>query len=204
MDHIDLIEAQLTKEGMIAYESIAEASIAAFQEMILYMRRIYFDTLISRSNPSSLAKEKGVINFCYPLMQMIATGQLFEPYFYHPDANGADRRLESQYCLQKLEEWIALFKWDQNPKNMNMDWDGEWLDHDLLHRWESTYVIPDVELELKPEYHPTSYHVQPNAVRMITSKGNVTRGIVYRITRFRANPPNYHNCSSFAKPRICL
>ena len=82
-------------------------------------------------------------------MQMIATGQLFEPYFYHPDANGADRRLESQYCLQKLDEWIALFKWDQNPKNMNMDWDGEWLDHDLLHRWESTYVIPDVELELK-------------------------------------------------------
>ena len=30
MDHIDLIEAQLTKEGMLAYESIAEASIAAF------------------------------------------------------------------------------------------------------------------------------------------------------------------------------
>ena len=44
MNHIDLIEAQLTKEGMIAYESIAEASIAAFQEMILYMRRTYFDT----------------------------------------------------------------------------------------------------------------------------------------------------------------
>ena len=65
-------------------------------------------------------------------MQMIATGQLFEPYFYHPDANGADRRLESQYCLQKLEEWIALFKWDQNPKNMNMDWDGEWLDHEFF------------------------------------------------------------------------
>ena len=45
MDHIDLIEAQLTKEGMLAYESIAEASIAGFQEMILYMRRTYFDTL---------------------------------------------------------------------------------------------------------------------------------------------------------------
>ena len=59
-----MIEAQLTKEGMIAYESIAESSIAAFQEMILYMRRTYFDTLISRYNPSSLAKEKGVINFC--------------------------------------------------------------------------------------------------------------------------------------------
>ena len=59
MDHFDLIEAQLTKEGMIAYESIAEASIAAFQKMILYMRRIYFDTPISRYNPSSLAKRKG-------------------------------------------------------------------------------------------------------------------------------------------------
>ena len=29
------------------------------------------------------------------------------------------------------------------------------------------YVIPDVALELKPEFHPTRYHVQPNAIRMI-------------------------------------
>ena len=74
MDHVDLIEAQLTKEGMLAYESLAEASIAAFQEMILYMRRLYFDTLIWRYNPGALAKEKGVVNFSYPLMHMIATG----------------------------------------------------------------------------------------------------------------------------------
>ena len=131
------------------------------------MRRTYFDTLISRYNPASIAKEKGVINFSYPLMHMIATGQLFEPYLYHPDANGADRRLESQYCLQKLEEWIALFKWDQDPKNIAMDWEGEWLDYELIKNWDRNYVIPDVELELKPEHHPTSYHVQPNAVRMI-------------------------------------
>ena len=53
MDHIDLIEAQLTKEGMLAYESIAEASIAAFQEMILFQRRAYFDTLNQRYTPES-------------------------------------------------------------------------------------------------------------------------------------------------------
>ena len=167
MDHVDLIEAQLTKEGMLAYESLAEASIAGFQEMILYMRRLYFDTLISRYNPGALAKEKGVVNFSYPLMHMIATGQLFEPYLYHPDANVEDRRLESQYCLQRLDEWIALFKWDKNPKNINMDWEGDWLDHDFVKNWDRNYIIPEVELEMKPEHHPTSYHVQPNAVRMI-------------------------------------
>ena len=48
MDHVELIEAQLTKEGMLAYESIAEASIAGFQEMILFQRRVYFDALIQR------------------------------------------------------------------------------------------------------------------------------------------------------------
>ena len=167
MDHIDLIEAQLTKEGMLAYESIAEASIAGFQEMILYMRRTYFDTLISRYNPAALAKEKGVLNFSYPLMHMIATGQLFEPYLYHPDANGEDRRLASQYCLQKLAEWIAMFKWDNKPKNIDMDWEGDWLDYNFVKNWDRNYVIPDVEPEMKPEHHPTSYHVQPNAVRMI-------------------------------------
>ena len=52
MDHIDLIEAQLTKEGMIAYESIAEASIAAFQEMIPLDEEKYISiTLISRYKP---------------------------------------------------------------------------------------------------------------------------------------------------------
>ena len=30
MDHIELIEAQLTKEGMLAYDSIEETSIATF------------------------------------------------------------------------------------------------------------------------------------------------------------------------------
>ena len=53
MDHIELIEAQLTKEGMLAYESIAEASIAGFQEMILFQRQTYFDALIQRYSPKT-------------------------------------------------------------------------------------------------------------------------------------------------------
>ena len=55
MNHLELIEAQLTKEGMLAYESIHETSIAAFQEMILYQRRAYFGALHERSSPSQLA-----------------------------------------------------------------------------------------------------------------------------------------------------
>ena len=62
-----------------------------------------------RYSPAVIAKEPGVINFCYPLMHMIATGQLFEPYVFHPTASGEDRRAESEYCLEKLDEWIKLF-----------------------------------------------------------------------------------------------
>ena len=40
MDHLELIEAQITREGMLAYESITEASLAGYQEMILFKRRI--------------------------------------------------------------------------------------------------------------------------------------------------------------------
>ena len=100
-------------------------------------------------------------------MHMIATGQLFEPYLYHPDANVDDRGQESEYCLQQLEEWISMFDKRKMPKNMEMDWDGEWLSPDLVKRWNRNYVISDVTLELKPEFHPTRYHIQPHAVRMI-------------------------------------
>ena len=177
MDHLELIEAQITREGMLAYESITEASLAGFQEMILYKRREYFDTLHSRYNPAVLAQEAGVINFCYPLMQVIATGQLFEPYVYHSTASGEDRRRESEYCLETLEAWIGLFRWKTNPKNISMDWEGTWLDPDFLRKWNKNYTIPDLHPEMRPEYHPTSFHVQPNAVRMILpAKGMLPLG----------------------------
>ena len=177
MDHLELIEAQITREGMLVYESITEASLAGFQEMILYKRREYFDKLHSRYNPAVLAQEAGVINFCYPLMQMIATGQLFEPYVYHSTASGEDRQRESEYCLETLEAWIGLFRWKNNPKNINMDWEGTWLDPDFLRKWDKNYTIPDLHPEMRPEYHPTSFHVQPNAVRMILpAKGMLPLG----------------------------
>ena len=167
MDHVELIEAQITREGMLAYESITEAALAGYQEMILFKRREYFDALHMRYSPAVIAKEPGVINFCYPLMHMIATGQLFEPYVFHPTASGEDRRAESEYCLEKLDEWIKLFDWKSNPKNVNMDWEGECMDAEYVGKWDRTYSIPDLHPEMRPEYHPSSFHVHPTSVRMI-------------------------------------
>ena len=42
MDHVDLIEAQVTKEGMLAYDSIEEASIAALPGDDLVSEKILF------------------------------------------------------------------------------------------------------------------------------------------------------------------
>ena len=144
MDHLELIEAQVTREGMLAYESITEAALAGYQEMILFKRREYFDALHTRYSPAIIAKEQAVINFCYPLMHMIATGQLFEPYVFHSTANGDERRAESEYCLKRLEEWIKLFDWKRNPKNMNMDWEGDCMDPDYVNKWDRNYNIPDL------------------------------------------------------------
>ena len=108
---------------------------------------------------------------------MIATGQLFEPYLYRPDADVEERRQESEYCLKRLAEWVAMFKWDKGPKNIDMDWEGDWLDSDFVKKWDQDYVIPDVVLEMKPEFHPTRYQVQPNAIRMILpAKGMLPMG----------------------------
>ena len=46
-------------------------------------------------------------------------------------------------------------------------WEGAWLDSEFVSNWDRNYVIPNVQPEMRPEYHPTSYHVQSNAVRMI-------------------------------------
>ena len=62
-----------------------------------------------------------------------------------------ERRQESEYCLQRLAEWIAMFNWDKKPQNVDMDWEGEWLDPDFVKKWDQYYVIPDVTIEMKPE-----------------------------------------------------
>ena len=167
MDHVELIEAQLTKEGMLAYESIEETSIAAFQEMILFQRRAYFDALHDRYTPELLAREPIVIRFCYPLMHMIATGQLFEAYLYHPDADVEERRMESEYCLERLDAWVSMIDGENLPKNMEMDWDGEWLSKDFVRKRNRDYLIPEVPLQMAPAYHPTRYNTQSNAIRTI-------------------------------------
>ena len=55
-----------------------------------------------------------------------------------------------------------MFDRKKMPKNMKMDWDGEWLSPDFVKHWDRNYVIPDVVLEMKPEFHPhkTSYSTQ--------------------------------------------
>ena len=128
---------------------------------------------------------------CYPLMHMIATGQLFEPYVYHPTASGDDRRQESEYCLERLEAWISLFKWKNNPTNISMDWEGTWLDSDFLTKRDRNYTIPDLHPEMRPEYHPTSFHVQTNAVRMILpAKGMLPLGSYIESPGFGLIHPN--------------
>ena len=124
MNHLELIEAQLTKEGLLAYDSTQEASVAAYQELFLYKRREYFDTLLTQYSPEVLVNEPVDVNFCDPLMHMIATGQLFEAYFFHPDANLLDRRSESDYCLKQLKAWTDQIDRRNPPSKCNVDWNG--------------------------------------------------------------------------------
>ena len=92
-------------------------------------------------------------------------------------ANVEERRQESEYCLQRLDDWISMFDKRKLPQNMEIDWNGDWLSPDLLQRWNQRYMIPEVVLELKPEFHPTRYNVQPSAVRMILpAKGILPMG----------------------------
>ena len=118
-------------------------------------------------------------------MQMIATGQLFAPYFFHPDADGEDRRAESRECLELLEAWIDTIDRRKLPKNMAMDWDGEWLSRDFIKNWNKDYEIPDVEPHLVPTHHPTKYAIQKNATSIILpAKGILPVGSFIRSPRF--------------------
>ena len=70
---------------------------------------------------------------------------------------GNDRRAESEYCLKRLDEWIKLFDWKRNPKNINMDWEGDCMDPDYVNKWDHNYNIPDLCPDMRPEYHPTGF-----------------------------------------------
>ena len=126
MDHLELIEAQITREGLLelACESITEAALAGYQEMILVKRREYFDALHTRYSPAIIAKEQAVINL---LLSLDA----------HDSNRTAIRTIclpshRSEYCLKRLDQWIKLFDWKRNPKNMNMDWEGDCMDPDYV------------------------------------------------------------------------
>ena len=60
----------------------------------------FFSQIVGRCNAELFQSEPVVVNFCYPLMYMIAAGQIFEPCFYHPDADVKQRREASNYCLE--------------------------------------------------------------------------------------------------------
>ena len=137
--------------------------------MILFQRRACFEALHERYSPGVIGREPVKVSFSYPLMHVIATGQLFEPYIYHPEADIDERRKESEACLEILEAWVSKLDKNNVPKNMEVDWDGEWLSYDLVKEWNRDYVTPEVVPQMVPTLHPTRYVTQSNAIRMILS-----------------------------------
>ena len=134
---------------------------------MLELRKQCFDQLGDQYNAEQIQTEPVVVNFCYSLMYMIATGQTFEPYFYHLDADVEQRRADSEYCLEKLKSGNVRLTKGNPPSKCNVDWKGEWLSSEFQQRWRKDYVIPDVEPIPSPQRHPCKYVAQQDAVRLI-------------------------------------
>ena len=85
--------------------------------------------------------------------------------------------MESEYCLEQLHAWVSMFDRRNMPEKMEMDWEGEWLSPEFVKKWKRDYVIPEVTLRMNPAYHPTRYHIQSHAIRMILpAKGMLPLG----------------------------
>ena len=115
----ELIEARLSKAGVLSYDSIIEKSLTRVFEYVLDQRvRVYID-LYNKWGPdceqatngytlSTKNKDFHPTKFNVPLLRSIVTGQIFNRTFTSPFEEYETRVEDSKKCVELLNKWEKL------------------------------------------------------------------------------------------------
>ena len=157
-DYPVLIEARLSKEGLLSFDSILEESIIRCMESVMDSRVKCFEALVSDWGPECTHATKGceiyskvqakrvpwVSTFNLPLLQSIASGHFFDRTFAPLNEDIDKVRRDNERCMELLNQWKSQFPADYQNANMQIYKKGEGLIPEFLKKPRSGNCLQDV------------------------------------------------------------
>ena len=198
-----LIEARMSKEGLLAFESILEESLVCCMESVMNCRVKWFESLVEDWGPDCAHAQTGceiwdhdaskwvrwVSTFNIPLLESIASGHFFDRSFAPVGEDIDNVRRDNKRCMQLLDQWKSKFPANYNNPNLKIFKKGEGLTREFLNQ-PTTAILGPGRFERHPDLHPTAYKpTDPNDIRLIlpvkgilpmgSAKGVVGYGIIH-------------------------
>ena len=167
-----LIEARLSKEGLLSFESILEESLVSCMESVMDTRVKYFESLCEDWGPNCSQAKQGskvysaedgamvpsVTTFNVPLLESIASGHIFDRTFASTTESIEKVRKDNDRCKELLTKWLSQFPKGFSNPNMKISRDGEGLTSEFLGKPRTGALGPGT-FARHPSLHPTSYQV---------------------------------------------
>ena len=205
-----LIEARMSKEGLLSFESILEESLVRSMESVMNSRVKWFESLVEDWGPDCTQARTGcqvmdhdtgkkgpwVSTFNIPLLESIASGHFFDRSFAPVNEDIRQVRRDNERCLQLLEEWKSKFPANYKNANLKIFKKGEGLTQEFLNT-PRTAVLGPGRFERHPDLHPTGYRMEdPNDIRLILpTKGTLPMGCAKGIVGYGMIHPSLINAA---------
>ena len=209
-DYPVLIEARLSKEGLLSFDSILEESLVRCMESVMDQRVTFFETLAADWGPQCqhattgckiYSKEVGglvpwVATFNIPLLESIASGHFFDRTFTPMNEDLERVRRDNARCLELLSQWTSQFPDDYSNVNMQILRKGEGLTQEFQKK-PRTGNLGAGCFARHPDLHPTAYQqTDPNDIRLILPvRGALPMGCAKGVPGYWMIHPNLINAA---------
>ena len=205
-----LIEARMSKEGLLTFESILEESLVRCMESVMDSRVKWFESLVEDWGPDCTHARTGcqvkdsetgqvgpwVSTFNIPLLESIASGHIFDRTFAPVNEDLERVRRDNKQCLSLLDQWKSKFPANYKNVNLKLFKKGEGLTQEFLKK-PRTAVMGPGRVDKHPDLHPTAYQfADPNETRLILpAKGILPMGSAKGIIGYGVIHPNLINAA---------
>ena len=209
-DYPVLIEARLSQEGLLSFDSIMEESLVRCMESVMDHRVTFFESLATDWGPQGnhatvgcevYSKEKGTLvpwvsTFNIPLLESIASGHFFDRTFTPVNEDLERVRRDNARCVELLNQWKSQFPANFSNPNMKIFGKGEGLTQEFLKKPRTGELGPGC-FARHPDLHPTAYQsTDPNDIRLILPvRGLLPMGCAKGVPGYGMIHPNLINAA---------
>ena len=205
-----LIEARLSKEGLLSFDSILEESLVRCMESVMDQRVAFFESLATDWGPQCQHATKGykvysketgnkepwVSTFNIPLLESIASGHFFDRTFTPVNEDLERVRRDNARCIELLNQWKSQFPANYSNPNLKIFRKGEGLTQEFLKKPRTGELGPGC-FARHPDLHPTAYQpTDPNDIRLILPvRGLLPMGCAKGVPGYGVIHPNLINAA---------